>query len=179
MDKGNQTRQEMPFEEVTIIEGKRWCFEVHSRSRPGQKHEVDLEAYSWNGMCACENFHFAHGKDLEHGAKPSDDLRCYHILAARSYVMEEIFPKLAKALGGPRMQTAGEGPSPAHRAKEAILSVRDPGLLMQLKQIIDQQIDKLTGRDYEPNPEQSSESNRHPQKIYSLETGRDARRYKG
>lgn len=170
----------MPFQEVQIIEGKRWCFEVHSRSRPGQKHEVDLEAYSWNGACACENFHFAHGKDLEHGAKPSDDLRCYHILTARSYVMEEIFPKLAKALGGPKMVNAGEGQSHQARAREAIQSVKDVGLLMQLRQLIDKQIDDIIGEnehETETDSNQDSEPERAPQKVYHLETGANERRY--
>lgn len=160
----------MAFEEVQPIEGKRWCFRVHSRSRPELFHEVDLEAYTWNGACACENFMFAHAPELERGAKASDDMRCYHIITARSYVMEYVFPKLALAMGGPKMATAGEGESAATRAKQAIKSIRDVSLLMELRQLITGQIDEVVGRDYEnaSNPKQSAEPRRSAQKVYHL-----------
>lgn len=45
-----------------------WC---PSRSRPGQRHTVDLEARNGAGACDCEDFRFRSGEP--------DFVECYHI----------------------------------------------------------------------------------------------------
>lgn len=86
---------------VQPIAGETFRFYVDSKSRPDMPHLVDLESYRWGGQCSCENFKFRHEKALsELGPKsiPDDSFRCSHIKAARSYYMDEIFPKLAAAI---------------------------------------------------------------------------------
>lgn len=160
------------IEECKPVSGERWIFEIKSRSRPTQKPwRVDLEAYNWNGACDCEDFRFSREKDLTLGAKPGDDYRCYHILTARSYVMEEIFPKLAMALGGPRMPTPGEGTSAKTRAREAIKALRgDVANLMEMRQLITGQIEE--SYEEQTDSDSSPEPKRTPPKIYHLEDRR-------
>lgn len=74
-------------------------FTVPSRTRPGETHLVDLDCYSLNGMCSCENFQFnlepllARGITPEEAVAsgaikpkknqhPDDALRCSHIVDA-------------------------------------------------------------------------------------------------
>ena len=156
-------------EECTPVEGMRWTFDIKSRSRPTQKPwRVDLEAYHWNGACDCEDFRFNKESDLSHGAKPSDDYRCYHILTARSYVMEEIFPLLAKALGGPTMAEPGAGESQMTQAKKAIRALQGhvPNLI-ELRQMITGLIDECYEDQTDSQP--SPEPQRPAQKIYHLQ----------
>lgn len=86
---------------VQPITGEAFRFYVDSVSHPGAPHLVDLESYRWGGQCDCENFKFRKEKDLAAlGPKsvPDDSYRCSHIKAARSFYMDEIFPKLAAAI---------------------------------------------------------------------------------
>lgn len=84
---------------VEPVQGDYFTYYVHSRSRPGEKWRVELEPFNWNGSCTCENFMFAHAPDLSRGVKPDGDShRCYHIMAARSYFLEEVAPMIAKQL---------------------------------------------------------------------------------
>lgn len=180
---GAEKRKGSAMQEVTPVEGMRWTFHVRSRSRPTQKPwVVDLEAYNWSGACDCEDFHFSREPDLKAGAKAGDDYRCYHILVCRSYVMEEIFPKLAQALGGPRMPTPGEGAGARTRARELIESIKTVPGLMELRQLITGRIDELTDNEHqeptgEPDPDAEPKPQRAAQKIYHLQDERSARRY--
>lgn len=157
------------IEECKPVEGERWIFEIKSRSRPTQKPwRVDLEAYNWNGACDCEDFRMSREKDLTLGAKPGDDYRCYHILTARSYVLEEVFPLLAKALGGPKMPTPGEGTSAMTRAKDAIRGLQGRvSNLMELRQMITGLIDECYEEQTDSQPDPKPE--RPAQKIYHLQ----------
>lgn len=159
------------IKEVTPIEGERWSFHVHSRSRPGLRHRVDLEAYNWNGACDCEDFNFNREPDLRRGAAAHDDWRCYHLRVARSFVMEEVFPMLAKAMGGPKMPTPGAGQSTLTRAKRSIKDIKDVGDLISLRNeitaLIDEQIDHESDH---PDSNPSRESQRPAPKVYNLQS---------
>lgn len=157
--------------EVQEIEGERWSFLVKSRSRPTHKPwRVDLEAYTWNGACDCEDFHFSREPDLRRGAKASDDLRCHHILRARSYLFEEIFPKLAVAMGGPKMASPGAGYSPSTRVKHDLKAIQNVGDLIALRTMIDAQIEERL--EHHGTDKQNRGNQREPQrpapKIYHL-----------
>jgi hypothetical protein len=86
---------------VQPIAGETFRFYVDSKSRPDMPHLVDLESYRWGGQCSCEAFKFKHEPALSRltvKTIPDDSYRCSHIKAARSYYMDEIFPKLAAAI---------------------------------------------------------------------------------
>src|SRR4051812_22136675 len=89
-------------EDVEEIGHEHFRFYVISRADQTHKHLVDLEGYRFNGWCGCERFKFACEPELSRGAKPDDRLRCWHIKRARSYFMDNILPKLAEALHGPK-----------------------------------------------------------------------------
>lgn len=85
----------MPVDlKVWPIKDKFLCFHVESRSEPQFPREVDLESFKFNGMCNCQRFDFACYSMLSKGANPAEHLRCAHIKAARSFFLDEIFPKI-------------------------------------------------------------------------------------
>ena len=68
---------------------------VPSRSKPGEKHLVDLLAYRRNGRCDCPAFLMNHEPRLRKGAKPGDATRCRHLLAARDAFIDLILLEIA------------------------------------------------------------------------------------
>jgi hypothetical protein len=83
---------------VELIEGEMFRAFVGSRSTAGKKHLVDLEEWNWNGKCDCINFECRLQPKVKRGVTPCDGLRCSHIRRFRSYFLDEMLPKLAKAL---------------------------------------------------------------------------------
>lgn len=68
---------------------------VPSRSKPGEKHLVDLIAYRRNGRCDCPAFTMNHEPRLRKGANPGDSTRCRHLLEARSAFIDLILREIA------------------------------------------------------------------------------------
>ncbi len=83
---------------VTPLDGELVRFHVGSRSRAGAFYLVDLEENNWLGKCSCINFEMVGQPKYNRGYPPSDSLRCSHIKRARCYVLDEVLPKLVKAL---------------------------------------------------------------------------------
>ncbi len=80
---------------------------VWSRTRRGQKYLVELSAYDFNGACSCPHFQTrlepllrravtpaqaSHEKliRLKEGQRPSDILRCAHIIDAFMQFAEDV-----------------------------------------------------------------------------------------
>jgi hypothetical protein len=83
---------------VDLVDGEYFTFRIGSRSRPDRTHFVDLEENEWNGKCDCEFFSMKCQPKLNRGATPCDGLRCAHIRRARSYLLDNVLPKLSAAL---------------------------------------------------------------------------------
>lgn len=83
---------------VTEIAGEFFRFHCGSRSSPGKEYLVDLEENDWAGRCGCIHFEMKCQPKLNKGHAPCDGLRCSHIRRCRSYLLDEILPKLAKQL---------------------------------------------------------------------------------
>ena len=89
---------------------------VDSRKRVGVQHCVELDLYDGNGGCTCEDFTFRLEPILRAGAVPNDfegdALRCDHIKAARTKLVDDIIanvahkPALATAAPAPRQPPA-------------------------------------------------------------------------
>jgi hypothetical protein len=70
---------------------------VRSRSRPAEIwHLTDLEEYDLNGFCSCETFAFRMQPALERGER-GEHLQCWHIRAARRYVLDTLLAQIAAA----------------------------------------------------------------------------------
>jgi len=98
MSKLSKTKIALTPLSVEPLEGEWFRFHVGSRSTPGRKHLVDLEENNGNGRCNCIHFECHCQPQLRRGALPCNGLRCAHIRRARDYFLDEILPKLAKAL---------------------------------------------------------------------------------
>lgn len=107
-----------------------------SASRPGKQWRVDLESFGFNGQCDCENFNFGCYADLSRGAKPSDDYRCKHIRDARSFVLDNMFPQIAKGFKG--------GPIDLARLAVSKMTLNQ---LVELQEEVRQRIEQLTNED--------------------------------
>lgn len=68
-------------------------FLVHSASRDGEKHGVDLAGHLNNGTCQCENFTFVQTKAIH--AKEPGWHRCRHIKLAREFLVQRVVEIMA------------------------------------------------------------------------------------
>ena len=89
------------FSFVTPIPGEVLRFHVASRTYGDVSYMVDLAAFKFNGACTCDDFQFRWEPKLRAGATPGDATRCWHLRAARNYLLDaEILPKLAARING-------------------------------------------------------------------------------
>jgi hypothetical protein len=77
----------------------RWFVPSRSRGKNGVEHLVDLGSYNGAGSCTCEHFTFTLDRVLQMGAKPSDDVRCFHIKEARKALADLVIEKKRKQKG--------------------------------------------------------------------------------
>jgi len=110
-----------PIPQIVQHDDEMFVFDAMSVSRPNYPHRVELDSYRWNGSCTCEAFSFKHEPELSRGQPPSDQRRCSHIKAARSYFLDEILPKLAASLNGHR---AAAPDTPRHLKHKALMAIK-------------------------------------------------------
>jgi hypothetical protein len=81
---------------VTIepIEGEPTRYYVGSRRANVAPYLVDVTEYKKNGQCTCEDFQFRKKPHLDRGAKPSPELRCYHIKCVRAWLLNRLLTAL-------------------------------------------------------------------------------------
>lgn len=92
---------------VTRIRGFDWTYAVLD---PEQGLlEVDVAAYAGAGSCQCRTFLFSCKDRLESGERPSDDLRCPHILAVWSHIRDHEFERFASMQRGIRTNSVEIG----------------------------------------------------------------------
>jgi hypothetical protein len=100
----------MNNEIVQEVPGERFRYWVRSRSRPEERHLVDLLANGGNGECACEHFtmtckpnwrHLAHalGEDFRSIPFGTNATICWHIVEARSHAFWDILRSLSSMEG--------------------------------------------------------------------------------
>ena len=89
---------------VAPIQGEALRFHVRSRTTPGLCYLVDLESYSLNGECGCDHFAFRLRPQLDDTPKPTprDSTRCWHIMQARRWLLDQFLEKLAEEYGDAR-----------------------------------------------------------------------------
>lgn len=72
----------------------RWW--VSSQSRPDVEHLVDLMFYHQIGKCTCERFSFGLEPIARLATRPTDNLRCKHIRAAREALMDALLWQISE-----------------------------------------------------------------------------------
>lgn len=90
-----------PILTLLRINGEALRFHVLSRTNLAVRYLVDLESFNFNGECGCEDFEFRHAPVLCRQVKPvpSDRTRCYHIRAARNWILDtRLLPEISHAV---------------------------------------------------------------------------------
>lgn len=128
---------------VIAIPGEWWTFNVHSWSKPGTRHRVELDAFGWNGSCTCEWYEYNCAPELSRGAAPCDGYRCRHIHVARSYVLDEILPKLAKAMRGERVPESNAELRPLAKARASIMGLTEMRELSAISELIEERMQQV------------------------------------
>jgi hypothetical protein len=90
---------------VREIEGEPLRLLVPSRTHRNAEYLVDLEEYDFNGACVCQDFEMRHQPLLVRGAKPDNQMRCWHILIARTYFLNRELRAAAARMRGNQCTT--------------------------------------------------------------------------
>lgn len=83
------------MQSVKAIEGELLRFYVKSRTAAGVSYLVDLQSLKCNGECGCDQFNFRCRPELNRRKVPSDRSRCWHIHAARQWLLDKMIIRLA------------------------------------------------------------------------------------
>lgn len=87
-------KKQLAFPQVRVVPvvglGHSGFYHVESRKEPGKFYLVNLLAFRGNGDCECGDFLHKFEARLERGEALSDYTRCFHIVAARLFMADEV-----------------------------------------------------------------------------------------
>jgi len=97
--KSSETPPKPPSASIGVeqVEGEPFRFFVQS-DVTAEKYLVDVQECGFTGSCNCMNFLVKCAPKIAYGAR-GPTVRCKHIRRARECFLEDVLPKLAKAMG--------------------------------------------------------------------------------
>jgi hypothetical protein len=78
------------------VGGEPLCYLVKSADDPAAEYRVELEPYSGNGWCGCDDFEARRWKAAREGKTPGVHTRCRHIMMALMFLGETVVRRVAK-----------------------------------------------------------------------------------